>query len=93
MMLSIRGNGTVYHAGYRKSAEGKSQGIGLWTDDHNTKGLDDIAYLAPDEDGHDVLHISKEQLKKQGIRIVVDDIDSNLGVIFKDGIPYVISSV
>lgn len=45
MSLSLKGKDTTYHAGYKTNARGENKGIGLYTDNHKTGDLNDIAYL------------------------------------------------
>ncbi len=74
MQLSLKGNSTTYHAGYKRNAHGTNLGIGLWTDNHKVGDIDDIAYLWPDTDSNkDSLIINLIALEKQGIKLLIDD--------------------
>jgi hypothetical protein len=71
MQLALKGRKTTYHAGYKANAHGDNTGIGLWTDNHTTGDIQDIAYLWPDADENDILVIDIEAAIKQGIQIVM----------------------
>lgn len=75
MSLSLKGKDTTYHAGYKTNARGENKGIGLYTDNHKTGDLNDIAYLWP-ENNQDMLIIDLDELKKQNIRVALKSRDT-----------------
>lgn len=73
MRLAIKGNGTTYYATYVKNAHSDNRGIGLLSSGNTIGDIDYVAYLWPDDNGGNKLVIDMDQVKNQGLHLLVKE--------------------